>query len=97
MRKHISVKVYSMLTVLLAIFLVYAYFASRGILNAKDAVTQISDVYMELLVQNEIVTKNVTESRLYGNLIVLSLSEESSTRLANSVIILIILLSIPCF
>ena len=51
MRKHISVKVYSMLTVLLAIFLVYAYFASRGILNAKDAVTQISDVYMELLVQ----------------------------------------------
>ncbi len=85
MRKHISVKVYSMLTVLLAIFLVYAYFASRGILNAKDAVTQISDVYMELLVQNEIVTKNVTESRLYGNLIVLSLSEESSTRLANSV------------
>lgn len=85
MRKHISIKVYSMLAVLLAIFLVYAYFSSRGILNAKDAVTQISDTYMELLVQNEIVTKNVSESRLYGNLIVLSLSEESSTRLASGV------------
>ncbi|MDE6984377.1 MAG: hypothetical protein K2O99_07570, partial [Lachnospiraceae bacterium] len=40
---------------------------------------------MQLLAQNEIVTKNVGESRLYGNLIVLSLSEESSTRLANTV------------
>lgn len=85
MRKHISIKVYSMLAILLAIFLVYAYFSSRGILNAKDAVTQISDIYMELLVQNEIVTKNVTESRLYGNLIVLSPSEDTSKRLASGV------------
>lgn len=85
MRKHISIKVYSMLAVLLAIFLVYAYFSSRGILNSKRAITQISDIYMELLVQNEVVTKNVSESRLYGNLIVLSLSEESATRLAGSV------------
>lgn len=85
MRKHISIKVYSMLAVLLAIFLVYAYFSSRGILNSKHAITQISDIYMELLVQNEIVTKNVSESRLYGNLIVLSLSEESATRLASGV------------
>ncbi len=85
MRKHISIKVYSMLTALLVIFLVYAYFSSRGILNAKDAVTQISNTYMQLLVQNEIVTKNMTEARLYGNLIVLFPSEESATRLAGSV------------
>ncbi len=85
MRKHISIKIYSMLTVLLAVFLVNTYFSSRGILDAKDAVIQISDTYMQLLAQNEIVTKNVGESRLYGNLIVLSLSEESSTRLANTV------------
>lgn len=82
MRKHISIKVYSMLVVLLAIFLVYAYFSSRGILNAKDAVTQISDTYMQLLVQNEIVTKNVTESRLYGNLIVLTPDEKTASGIA---------------
>ena len=49
MRKHISVKVYSMLTVLLAIFLVYAYFASRGILKAKDAVTQVQKLLYNFL------------------------------------------------
>lgn len=85
MRKHISIKVYSMLVVLLAIFLVYAYFSSRGILNAKDAVTQISDTYMQLLVQNEIVTKNVTESRLYGNLIVLTPDEKTASGIAKNV------------
>lgn len=85
MRKHISIKVYSMLAVLLAIFLVYAYFSSRGLLNAKDAVTQISDTYMQLLVQNEIVTRNVTESRLYGNLIVLTPDEKTASGIAGNV------------
>lgn len=85
MRKHISIKVYSMLAVLLAIFLVYAYFSSKGLLNAKDAVTQISDTYMQLLVQNEIVTRNVTESRLYGNLIVLTPDEKTASGIAGNV------------
>lgn len=85
MRKHISTKVYSMLAVLLVIFLVNAYFSSKGTLNARDAVQLISDTYMELLVQNEIVTRNVAESRLYGNLIVLTPDEQTASGIADSV------------
>ncbi len=85
MRKHIGTKVYSMLAVLLVIFLGNAYFASRGTLNARNAVQIISSTYMELLTQNEIVTKNVTESRLYGNLIVLTPDEQTAAGISNSV------------
>ena len=85
MRKHIGTKVYSMLAVLLVILLGNAYFASRGTLNARNAVQIISSTYMELLTQNEIVTKNVTESRLYGNLIVLTPDEQTAAGISNSV------------
>ena len=85
MRKHIGTKVYSMLAVLLVIFLGNAYFASRGTLNARNAVQIISSTYMELLTQNEIVTKNVTESRLYGNLSVLTPDEQTAAGISNSV------------
>lgn len=85
MRKHIGTKVYSMLAVLLVIFLGNAYFASRGTLNARNAVQIISSTYMALLTQNEIVTKNVTESRLYGNLIVLTPDEQTAAGISNSV------------
>lgn len=85
MRRHIGTKVYSMLAVLLVIFLVNAYFSSRGTLNARNAVQLISDTYMQLLIQNEIVTKNVTESRLYGNLIVLTPDEQTAAGIAGSV------------
>ena len=85
MRNHIGTKVYSMLAVLLVIFLGNAYFASRGTLNARNAVQIISSTYMELLTQNEIVTKNVTESRLYGNLIVLTPDEQTAAGISNSV------------
>ncbi len=85
MRNHIGTKVYSMLAVLLVIFLGNAYFASRGTLNARNAVQIISSTYMELLTQNEIVTKNVTESRLYGNLIVLPPDEQTAAGISNSV------------
>lgn len=85
MKKHISTKVYSMLAVLLLVFLVNVFFSSRGTLNAKNAVQLISDTYMQLLVQNEVVTKNVTESRLYGNLIVLTPDEQTASGIAGSV------------
>ena len=85
MRNHIGTKVYSMLAVLLVIFLGNAYFASRGTLNARNAVQIISSTYMELLTQNEIVAKNVTESRLYGNLIVLTPDEQTAAGISNSV------------
>ena len=85
MRNHIGTKVYSMLAVLLVIFLGNAYFASRGTLNARNAVQIISSTYMDLLTQNEIVTKNVTESRLYGNLIVLTPDEQTAAGISNSV------------
>lgn len=85
MRKHISTKVYSMLAVLLVIFLVNAFFSSRGILDARKAVQLISDTYMQLLVQNEVVTRNVTESRLYGNLIVLTPDEQTASGIAGNV------------
>lgn len=74
-----------MLAVLLVIFLVNAFFSSRGTLNARNAVQLISDTYMQLLIQNEIVTKNVTESRLYGNLIVLTPDEQTAAGIAGSV------------
>lgn len=40
---------------------------------------------MELLEENEIVTHNVTEARLYGNLIVLLPDEQSVAGIAGSV------------
>ncbi|MDE6365678.1 MAG: methyl-accepting chemotaxis protein [Lachnospiraceae bacterium] len=85
MTKHIGTKVYSMLAVLLVIFLVNSYFSSRGTLNARNAVQIISNTYMELLVQNEVVTKNLTESRLYGNLIVLTPDEQTARGISGSV------------
>lgn len=74
-----------MLAVLLVIFLVNAFFSSRGILDARKAVQLISDTYMQLLVQNEVVTRNVTESRLYGNLIVLTPDEQTASGIAGNV------------
>ncbi|MCM1183730.1 MAG: methyl-accepting chemotaxis protein [Roseburia sp.] len=85
MRKHIGTKVYTMLVVLLIIFLVNSGFSAKGTTNAKNAIIQISDIYMQLQVQNELVTKNVGDCKLYGNLIVLSADEGTSQGVAGTV------------
>lgn len=85
MNKHIGTKVYSMLGVLMIIFIINAWFSWQGTHNAKDVVIQLSETYMELHVQNEIVTQNVAESRLYGNLIVLTPDEQTASNLSQGV------------
>lgn len=84
-RRHIGTKVYTLLVVLLIIFLVNSNFSARSTTNAKNAVLQLSDIYMQMQIQNEIVTNNVGDCKLYGNLIVLSKEEETSQGVAGSV------------
>lgn len=84
-RRHIGTKVYTLLVVLLIIFLVNSNFSARSTTNAKNAVLQLSDVYMQMQIQNEIITNNVGDCKLYGNLIVLSKEEETSQGVAGSV------------
>ncbi len=85
MSKHIGTKVYTLLVILLIIFLINSNFSARGTTNAKNAVLQLSNVYMQLQIQNEVITNKVGECKLYGNLIVLSAEEETSANIAGSV------------
>lgn len=85
MRKHIGAKVYSMLAILLAIFLINTCFSLIGTINARNAVQVFSDTYMQMIVHNDIVTKNVTEGRLCANLIVLTPDEQTALEIADSV------------
>ena len=81
----IGAKVYSMLFVLIASFIFYNVVVNQGINEAKAAIRSLTNVYLEMQKENEVVSKNVAEIRLYSNLMVLMDDEATAKQLANSV------------
>ncbi len=81
----IGTKVYSMLAILIISFMVYNVLANMGLNEAKRAIEDLSDSYLEMQQHNEIVSKNVAEIRLYSNLIVMMPDETSAQQMAGLV------------
>ena len=86
MKKHIGTKVYSMLLIILLVVMGYGAITILGIRQMKDSIANLSDFYMQLQVQNEIVTRNSGEARINGNLIVLTPDEAKATAAAKQII-----------
>lgn len=70
MRKHIGAKIFSMLGVLLAAFMVTQVLSGFSSKQSLGALKRVSDTYMGLAQQNSVLVKNIEECRLYGNLLV---------------------------
>lgn len=81
----IGAKVYSMLAILIAAFMVYNVLANMGLNEAKTAIEDLAKTYLEMQKENEVVSKNVAEVRLYSNLIVMMPDEASATQMAGLV------------
>ena len=79
----IGVKIFSMLAVLILAFLVYNMLANLGMEQAKTSITSLSESYMKMQEQNELLSKNVAEARLYSNLIMFMPNQDQATQLAN--------------
>lgn len=85
MKKSIGARVYVMLTILLLSFVGYNLVSNIGMKEAKGAIDNLSDIYMVMQAENESVSKNVAEIRLYSNLIVLTPDEERAKGIAGAV------------
>jgi len=81
----ISVKIYSMLGILIISFVVYSFIATLGLNQSKDVIEDLADTYLDMQVQNEVVSKNIAEVRLYSNLIVMMPDETSANAMAEMV------------
>ncbi len=81
----IGTKIYAALGVLLIFFLAYSALAFLGLNSAKTSIDDLSVYYMDMQVQNEVVTKNSAEMRLYCNLIVLVPDKAQAVILAESI------------
>ena len=81
----IGVKVYSMLGILIITFMVYNLLANAGLNEAKRSIENLSKTYLEMQKENEVVSKNVAEIRLYSNLIVMMPDANSATQMAGLV------------
>jgi len=82
--KGIGAKIYPFLAIIFALVFVYGAISNLGLMQMKDIVQELSEDYLEMQVQNEIVTRNVTEGRLYNNMIVLK-NDASSLAIAGLV------------
>ena len=80
----IGAKVYSMLFILIASFIFYNIIANQGLNEAKASIRSLTNVYLEMQKENEIVSKNVAEIRLYSNLMVMMADEAAAKQLAES-------------
>ena len=78
----IGIKVYSLLAILILSFVGYNILANTGLNEAKVSIRSLTNVYLEMQKQNEVVSKNVAEIRLYSNLMVLSTDETTSKAMA---------------
>ena len=81
----IGTKVYSLLVVLILSFVVYNILANLGLNEAKNSIRNLTSIYLEMQKENETVSKNVAEIRLYSNLIVMMPDENSAKQMAQMV------------
>lgn len=85
MRKSIGMRMYLMLGTLLVLFMGYNFISNAGLNEAQNAIEELQNTYMQMQVDNEIVSKNVAEIRLYSNLMVLTEDEISKQAMAGQV------------
>ena len=85
MRKSLGVKVYSMLIILVIAFMGYNLIANLGLNESKNSISNLSNIYLKMQGDNEIVSKYVAEIRLYSNLINLYPREENRMIMAGEV------------
>ena len=78
----IGLKVYTMLAILILSFLGYNILANMGLNEAKQSIRDLSNVYLEMQKENEVVSKNVAEIRLYSNMMVMMPDENSAKQMA---------------
>lgn len=81
----IGVKVYSMLAILIISFMAYNVLANMGLNEAKKSIEDLASTYLEMQKENEVVSKNVAEIRLYSNLIIMMPDANSATQMAGLV------------
>ena len=81
----IGAKVYSLLAILILSFVAYNILANIGLNEAKVSIRSLTNVYLEMQKENEVVSKNVAEIRLYSNLMVMRADEGTAAVMAKSV------------
>ncbi len=84
MRKSIGAKIYPFLIIILVMICAYGYITITGLTETQANLEVISEDYLALLTQNELVTRNVAEGRLYANNIVNAKSKTLISDLANT-------------
>ena len=82
--KSIASKIYPLFVIIFVMVFVFGAITNLGLKAMKGVVQNLSEEYLELQVQNEIVSRNVAEGRLYNNLMVL-MNNENSTAMAGMV------------
>ena len=85
MKKSLGVKVYSMLIMLVVAFMGYNLIANLGLSESKNSISKLSNIYLKMQEDNEVVSKYVAEIRLYSNLINLYPKEENRMIMAGDV------------
>ena len=74
----IGLKVYSLLAILILSFMGYNVLANMGLNEAKASIRNLTNIYLEMQKENEVVSKNVAEIRLYSNMMVMSTDENTA-------------------
>lgn len=75
--KSIASKIYPLFAIIFVMVFAFGGITNLGLKSMKGVVQDLSEEYLELQVQNEIVSRNVAEGRLYNNLMVLMNNENS--------------------
>ena len=85
MRKSLGAKVYSMLIILVVAFMGYNLISNLGLNESKNSISNLSNIYLKMQGDNEVVSKYVAEIRLYSNLINLYPQESNRMTMAGEV------------
>ena len=75
--KSIATKIYPLLACIFVLVIAFGAITNLEFRTMKEVVRELAEDYLELEVQNEIVSRNVAEGRLYNNLMVLMNNENS--------------------
>lgn len=81
--KSIGAKTYPLLVAIFISVFVYGAIANLGLGEMRNVIAELSEDYIAMQVQNEIITRNVTEGRLYNNMIILR-NDQTSTAIAQT-------------
>lgn len=79
--KSIGAKTYPLLVAIFVAVFVYGAVSNLGLREMRNIISELSEDYLAMQVQNEIVTRNVTEGRLYNNMIILR-NDQTSVHIA---------------